>query len=530
MIKINKSLFFVFLLGIAVARQVNAQTTGFQNPVVSGMNPDPSICRVGEDYYLVTSSFLWYPGLPIYHSKDLINWNMIGYGLNRKSQLDLSKGSGIYAPTLRYNKGTFYLITTNQRNGGNFIVTAKKPSGPWSDPTWVKELNGIDPSLFFDEDGKVYFTSTHPDGIVQAEIDVNTGKLTTSPKIIWTGTGGRYPEGPHLYKINGYYYLLISEGGTEYGHQAVIARSKTPWGPFESNPSNPILTHKNKNAQGNPIQGTGHADFVQDTDGNWWTVLLAFRQRGSHHHIGRETFLAPLVWDKNDWPVINKNGTVDLKMDVKTLPQVKVFDIPEREAFDQDRWSLRWNFIRNPDSNAYSLAQKKEWLTLNGASSSLSTGNQPTFLGFRQKDLSFTAETQLDFTPVNVNEEAGLSIYHRPEGHYDLFQKTDGKNYFIVLRYTLGSLHQELASLKCDGSNNRLRVQSDGQFYTFSYSSADNTNYQTLGRLETKFISSETIGGFVGAYIGLYATGNGKKSAAKAYFKWMDYKRITDTP
>lgn len=520
----TKKLILIFIFGFALIKHVDAQTNGYENPVISGMNPDPSICKVSDDYYLVTSSFLWFPGVPIYHSKDLINWKMIGYCLNRKSQLDLGKGSGIYAPTLRYHKGIFYMITTNQRNGGNFMVTAKNPAGPWSDPIWIKEQSGIDPSLFFEEEGKVYYTSTHPDGIVQAEIDVTTGKFISEPKIIWQGAGGRYPEGPHLYKMNGYYYLLISEGGTEYGHHVVIARSKSPWGPFESDPANPILTHRDKNAQGNPIQGTGHADFVQANDGSWWTVLLAFRQKGSHHHMGRETFLAPITWDKENWPIINKNGTVDLQMNVKTLPQAKSQIDPVREEFDQEKWFMRWNFIKNPDSSAYSLKNTKGWLMLNGAASTLSSGNQPTFLGFRQKDLSFVAETELDFKPANQNEEAGLSIYHRPDGHYDVFLRKEGEKYVMVLRYILGTLKQELGKVVCSSNTNLIKIESDGIFYTFSCSSAVHKKYQTLGRMETKFISSETLGGFVGAYIGLYATGNGKKSKAPAYFDYLDYK------
>mgnify|MGYP002627382974 FL=1 len=254
------------------------------------------VCRVGDDYYLVNSSFQYFPGVPIHHSKDLVNWELIGNVLDRESQVPLegaNSGGGIFATTIRYNEGTYYMVTTNVSHGGNFFVTAKDPAGPWSEPVHLKQ-GGIDPSFLF-EDGKCYMVS-NPSGIQLCEIDPVTGEQLTESKLLWKGTGGRFPEGPHIYKKDGWYYLLISEGGTEMGHNLTVARSRDIWGPYESNPANPILTHFRTVAENNQIQATGHGDFVEAPDGSWWVVFLAFRRYGGdYHHLGRETYLAPEI-------------------------------------------------------------------------------------------------------------------------------------------------------------------------------------------------------------------------------------------
>lgn len=220
---------FNILFAWALCLTVNAQT--FHNPIIPGYHPDPSICRVGDRFYLVNSSFQYFPGVPLYESRDLINWQLKGNVLNRASQLNLegaSSWTGIYAPTIRYNNGMFYMITTNVGHGQNFLVTAKSPEGPWSEPVWLKQ-GGIDPSLYF-ENGRCYMVSNPNNGITLCEINPQTGEQLTESKVIWRGTGGRYPEGPHIYKKDGYYYLLISEGGTELAHRLTIARSRSIYG------------------------------------------------------------------------------------------------------------------------------------------------------------------------------------------------------------------------------------------------------------------------------------------------------------
>ncbi len=344
--------------------------------MLPGFHPDPSVARVGQWFYLVNSSFAFFPGVPLYRSRDLVHWEPLGYVLARDSQLPLATAeswSGIWAPTIRYHAGTFYVITTNMSHGGTFFVTAKNPGGPWSDPVWIHGLDGIDPSLFFDDDGNVYVTSTGaPPGIYAAQIAIESGQLLTSPRLVWAGTGGRYPEGPHIYKIAGRYYLMISEGGTEYGHMVTIARASSPWGPFEPCPRNPILTHRDS-TNDQPIQGTGHADLVQDGDGNWWMLLLGFRpQGGSWHHLGRETFLAPLHWDPQGWPVVNDGRPIALDMQVRGLPAnpTPTVATSARDDFDAPLGPA-WNFLRNPVRESYSISERPGWLTLHGTSVSL---------------------------------------------------------------------------------------------------------------------------------------------------------------
>jgi len=291
---------------------------GYSNPILPGFHPDPSICAVGEDFYLVNSTFQYYPGVPVYHSRDLVSWEQIGSCLVRTSQSDLSGAlswGGIYAPTIRYHDGTFYMIVTNCSHGGNFIVTAKDPAGPWSEPVYVN-TPGIDPSLYFEGD-RCYYTGSANDAIVFCEIDVRTGELLSELKPIWKGTGGRYPEGPHIYFKDGWYYLLIAEGGTEFGHKITVARSRSIDGPYEGNPANPILTHFCQAGQTSPIQGLGHGDFVQGPDGSWWMVCLGFRTQGGNHHLmGRETFLAPVQWKEGEWPVVNEGKILSEHIDV----------------------------------------------------------------------------------------------------------------------------------------------------------------------------------------------------------------------
>ncbi|MBC8131905.1 MAG: glycoside hydrolase family 43 protein, partial [Deltaproteobacteria bacterium] len=294
--------------------RTSTTSTTFTNPVIPGMHPDPSICRVGRDFYLVTSSFEYFPGVPLFHSRDLVNWEQIGHVLTRPSQVDLRRvrsSGGIYAPTIRFAHGRFYVVTTNVDGGGNFLVTAARPDGPWSDPIWIDRA-GIDPSLLFD--GRtVYYTRNGPGSdrdhplIYQTTINPRTGKLAGPPRPVWSGLGGIWPEAPHLYKIGGWYYLLTAEGGTGYDHSIVVARSRLPGGPFEGCPRNPVLTHRGRPSHA--IGATGHADLVQLSDGRWWAVMLGVRPvrrpvtgekqrhdvpRDLRHHLGRETFLVPV--------------------------------------------------------------------------------------------------------------------------------------------------------------------------------------------------------------------------------------------
>ena len=511
-----------------------ASAQGYKNPVIPGFYPDPSVCRVGEDYYLVNSSFEYFPGIPIWHSKDLVHWTQIGNVLNRASQLPLKNvkpSNGIYAPTIRFNKGTFYMVVTNvsgDRQHSNFYVTATNPAGPWSEPIFVDQ-NGIDPSLFFDEDGRTYFISnrahksTDPRAIYQSEIDIKTGKRLSEIKELWKGSGGSYVEGPHMYKKDGYYYLQTAEGGTAYGHSVAISRSKNIWGPFESCPHNPILTNRMAYSI---IQGTGHADMVQATDSSWWLVHLAFRPAvDGIHFIGRETCLTPVEWKTGEWPVVNGNGQTDetIKQSPPNLEtEPAAYNRPYRNDFDKDELGFDWLHLRNPDSANYSMTERKGYLRLKGNQYSLTDLESPAFVAKRQQHFSFTAKTSLDFNPKNENEEAGLTLLMTNIFHYDFFIKQKGNQRVVCLRYVLDSLNQKIKEIPLEADATQLIVKGDKKLYTFFYKQKDGEEKQ-IGVLNTRFLGTEVTGGYNGVLIGLYATGNGKPSEANADFDWFDY-------
>lgn len=497
--------FIALILLAATVFSVHAQNHGYRNPVIKGFNPDPSVCRVGDDYYLVTSSFQYFPGVPLYHSKDLINWEQIGHVLDRESQISLKEArswGGIYAPTIRHHNGKFYMITTNISSKGNFIVTADDPRGDWSDPVWV-DIPGIDPSLFWDEDGRCYYTGADG-GAIFAEINPDTGELLSKPKYIWYGSGGRNAEAPHLYKKDGWYYLVMAEGGTEFGHGVTIVRSRNIDGPYVSTPTNPILTHVGRNAQSNPIQCVGHGDFVQAHDGSWWIVALGVRTQcmmGQHHLLGRETFLAPVRWDKGAWPVVNGDGQLFLNMDVPTLEQHPVPERPEFWDFDKPL-GTEWSYLRNPEMDRYQIREGK--LSLYGSSTPLRTHEgSSTFVCIRQQDQTFSAQTCMELKNAGKGDQAGLSIYMDIESHYDIYlQKKGGKN-FITLRYHLG-LMEHTEEIPVPSSRIWLKVSGDPYTYSLHWS-IDGKTWNESGSQKACYLSSETNWGFTGIMIGLWA-------------------------
>ncbi|MBN1457129.1 MAG: glycoside hydrolase family 43 protein [Sedimentisphaerales bacterium] len=502
------------------------QARTFHNPIISGFYPDPSICRVGDDYYTVHSSFEFFPGVPIFHSKDLVHWQQTGHCLTRKSQLPLDKvkaSGGIYAPTLRYNNGIFYMVTTNVGGGGNFYVTAKNPAGPWSEPVWLDE-GGIDPSLFFDDDGKVYYTRHEGMGdghAAQRLFNPETGKLEGSLKNIWSGTGGQWPEGPHLYKINGKYYLMIAEGGTSYDHMVTIARAAAPFGPYESCPDNPILT--NRYLPNHPIQAVGHADMVETPDG-WWMVCLGIRPASEYsHHLGRETFLAPVEWNADGWPVVNVNGTLDMVLAAPKLPEFKFEKPPAKDDFNGDKLAMQWNFLRNPYEDDYSLTARPGYLRLNGSALTLSDQDSPAFVGRRQTDLSCRFSTRIDFEPKSENEEAGLVIRGNEKNHYDIgITLKEGKRKAFCRKILGGKSAEPVYYVDICEDEVVFCVKATPLSYEFICKSNDGS-VKNLGSALTRELSSERIGGFTGVYLGLYASGNGLESTSPADFDFFEY-------
>lgn len=505
-------------LCFCVLLSLSAMAQGFRNPIIPGYHPDPSVCRVGDKFYLVNSSFQYFPGVPIFESDDLVNWKQIGNVLDREEQLPLKGASswlGIYAPTLRWHDGLFYMITTNVGNGGNFMVTATDPAGPWSKPVWLKQ-EGIDPSLFF-ENGKCYMVSNPDNSIMMCEIDASTGEQLTESRLLWRGTGGRYPEGPHIYKKDGYYYLLISEGGTELAHKLTIARSKNIYGPYTANPANPLLTHCSMAGQGNVIQGTGHGDFVQAKDGSWWIAFLAYRNfGGSYHHLGRETFLAPVEWQKGKWPVVNGGQPVDTLMTVPSLPLMDkeaASVLPSQKLLGV---GPEWIHIQNPDSSKY-VVDGHGGVRLYGAKSSLSANDTPTFLARRLESFTDGMTVTVDGTGLAENDEVGLSVHQIHDGHYDIFLRRDKHDvYSVGVRHQIKSLNSVVAHKVVGSPNVTLGIHPEGE--QFGFCLTVNGVTQHLTSMPATLLSTEVVGGFTGAVIGIYAVGTGYadfKAAAK---------------
>jgi len=500
----------------------------YTNPVIPGGFPDPSICRVGDDYYTAHSSFEYFPGVPIFHSKDLVHWRQIGFCLARESQLPLKNmrySGGIYAPTLRYHDGLFYMITTNVDGGGNFYVTAKDPAGPWSEPVWI-DVHGMDPSLFFDDDGKVYYTRHEGGGdgyIAQRLLNLKEGKLEGDLKKVWGGTGGIWAEGPHLYKINGKYYLMISEGGTSYGHMITIARSDSPWGPFESNPDNPILTHKDQ--EGHQFRALGHGDLVETPDG-WWIVFLGIRPQGGYYnHLGREMFLAPLEWDEDGWPVVNGGNPIEKIMQAPRIPKYEFKEDPERDDFDNSNIALCWNYLRNPYKENYSLTRRPGFLRLNGSAITMEDQDSPAFLGRRQTAMECRVATKLDFYPQNDNEEAGLVIRGNEVNRAEIgITIKDGKRHVFFMNMVKGELVEPIRYEEIEDGEVILSVEAKPLSYELFYQINDELA-KSMGKALTKYLTFEEVVGylFTGVYFGMYATGNGKVSTTPADFDWFEF-------
>ncbi len=500
----------------------------YRNPILTGFHPDPTICRVGEDYYLATSSFEYFPGVPLFHSRDLAHWRPIGHALTRRSQLDLSRigsSSGIFAPTLRHFGGKFYLFTTNVGGGGHFYVTADTPESPWSEPVPI-EGPGFDPDIFVDHDGTAYFCREDMEkgGIHQWRLDLTTGRLLGEERVIWTGHEDRLCEGPHLYRIGEWYVLLAAEGGTHRGHMVVAGRSRSPKGPFESCPHNPILTQRGR--VHHPIQATGHGDLVQDTQGRWWMVFLGIRpvQRyyNASHHLGRETFLAP-VFFQDGWPVVNGGHAIELAMKADLPPAHPWPAPPVRDDFAGSELDSCWNFRFNPDPASWSLRERRGWLRLHGLARTLDEPSAQAFVGRRQQHFHCRATALLEFTPGRAGEEAGLCVLMNERHHAEVFLARGAAGVELCVRRRIGDLSAVLAQRPWSAPRVIIEVRANEHDWSLGYIE-EAGEFRPLAGASTHYLSSEVAGGFTGTYIGMFATGSGKPASAPADFDWLDYK------
>ena len=511
----------------------------YVNPILAGFYPDPSIVRAGDDYYLVNSSFSWFPGVPIFHSRDLVNWTQIGHVLDRPSQLPL-KGAGvsrgIFAPAIRHHDGLFYMITTNVSEGGNFYVTAKNPAGPWSDPVALPEIDGIDPSFFFDDDGHAYIVHNGPPpenkslysghrAIWLFPFDEKAGKISGPGKIIVNGGTdiSKHPvwiEGPHLLKHGEYYYLIAAEGGTEERHSEVVFRSKAVTGPYEPYSGNPILTQRTlPEGRPDPVTSTGHADFVETQKGDWWAVFLGCQPyRDDFFNTGRETFLLPVKW-VDGWPIIlNAGESVPLVVNRPALKAEASPVIPTHgtfswtDTFREDRLPYVYNTLRAPGEAWYRLDRKSGSLFIQPRAEDLSSTGVPSLIAHRQQHANFSASVELVFHADDLASDAGLVAFQN-ETHW----------YFLGVRLTRDAgdtnPHRTLFLEKSNGERNSvaslplasglskvtLKVDGRGATYRFSFLTPGGKWQQLGDDQDGTILSTKTAGGFVGTYLGMFA-------------------------
>lgn len=509
----------------------------FYSPILQGCYPDPSITRKGDDYFLVCSSFAFFPGVPIFHSKDLVNWKQIGHVLDRPSQLaveDCGISAGVYAPAITYNphNDTFYMITTQFSGGfGNMVVKTKDPFKGWSDPYKLR-FDGIDPSLFFDDDGKAYVVHNDaPDrgkelynghrvikiweyDVEKDQVIPNTdqiivdGGVDISKKPIWI-------EAPHIYKRNGKYYLMCAEGGTGDWHSEVIFVGDNPKGPYKPAPGNPILSQRYLNSdRANKVDWAGHADLVEGPDGKYYGVFLGIRPNEKNRvNIGRETFILPVDWS-GEFPVF-ENGLIPIEPKLK-LPKGVVNQtgkdgyLPNGnftlvEDFTSEKLDFRWIGLRGPREDF--ISKEKKGLKINPYPANIKEVKPTSTLFQRQQHNNFSFTATLDYTPSSEKDLAGIVCLQSENFNYVFGVTKKEKDFYLVLERTEGGRSSILACRKIELKNPvSLQVKARGDNYEFSYST-NGTDFENLGGVVSgDILSTNVAGGFTGCLLGLYAT------------------------
>ena len=554
----------VLLTALGPSSFANEPEEEFINPILPGGYPDPSICRDGDYWYLVNSSFEYYPGLPIHRSRDLVNWELIGHGLHRESQVsgavnlvDVQSDGGIHAPTIRCGDGTFYIITTNvylppepgaHAEMVNFVITAEDPAGPWSEPHVLEGAPGIDPDIFFDDDGRVWYVGTHaPENpsfegegeIWLQEIDTENWALTGERHFLWRGAcGGVWVEGPHLYKHDGRYYLLVAEGGTSFNHAVMIAVSDEITGPYQSNPRNPILTSRHLGYD-HWVNSTGHADLFQLADGRWYLVTLGIRgDVEQRSNMGRETHLVPVTWErepfewkavKYDWPVASPlSGRVEKTYPLPFPGRPQVRSVEFIDDFSDPYLGLAWNFRRVPLPGTWSLEANPGYLRLNALPGVIRERGRAALLGVRQTETAFAFETRMLFSPGHEGSEAGMALFQKDDNYiaYTLKREDIGMRVRLVLARpgSEPSIQAEALIPDYDGEIYLRAAWRDGG-YVFEWTLDDEQEYRSFAGLPGNALLSR---GYTGAYLGLYATANGGAPGDHADFDWIAYRVAGD--
>jgi xylan 1,4-beta-xylosidase len=514
----------------------------YRNPVLAGFYPDPSLVQVGADYYLVNSTFCYFPGLPIFHSRDLVNWTQLGNIIDRASQLDcagLGLSRGIFAPSITWHEGTFYLVTTCVDCGGNFVMTARDPAGPWSDPAWLPQVGGIDPSLFFDDDGTSWIINNEEpvggstyDGhraLWVQQFDPRALK-TFGPRTMIVNGGSNladkpiWIEGPHIFRRKGRLYLISAEGGTSVQHSQVVFTADKVTGPWRPYSGNPILTQRHLDpARPDPVTSVGHADFVETAGGQWWATFLATRPyRDNFYNTGRETFLMRVRWI-DGWPVLTRGK--ELVPHVAPRPDLPAQPAPAipltgnftlREEFDGPLPGY-WMTLRTPRESWYDLKTEPGAIRLKARPQSIGAFAQPSYLGRRQQHMHATIDAAMRYAPAKDGARSGLVALQNDEYYYFFGLENLGGITQLVLRKRAGS------DEPADGEvikalpfpittptlipSVELRIEARAAEYDFSYRPPGRDWILLAGKQDGTILSTETAGGFVGATVGIYAYG-----------------------
>ncbi len=509
-------------------------TNKYMNPVQRGFFPDPSVCRVGEDYYMVNSSFQYFPAIPISHSKDLVHWELIGHAITNPDWLDIGSirdSHGIWAPDIEYVDGKFIIMATLRLNADGkrnnnvmrrqLVVTADKPEGPYSEPSWI-EVDDIDPSLFVDDDGSKYMLISP--GINLVPLSADCTKVAGDVIPVWPGTGERCPEGPHLMKHGEYYYAILAEGGTGYGHGINVGRSKNLLGPYEPSPYNPVMRQFDPDAL---IQRTGHGKLVEDSNGNWWCMYLMGRGNNGHYTtIGRESGLDPVRWTDDGWFVVNEGKGPSSVQDAPDLTPV-TYDRWTRDDFDETTLNINWEFVRLPARGAYSLTQRPGYFRIWTMDGTLNEIRAKNILLRREQELTYTAKACVEFNPTKDGEQAGLTCYYSTATYARLSLCYEGgrKLQLVINRNHGEELMAEVADIKL--SPVHLKVEVSGLTRKFSYS-YDGEMWYLVGVLDNCiYLCDEGVPDdpkrHTGTLVGIYANNGGCGSRIPADFDYFDY-------
>ncbi|TES56798.1 glycoside hydrolase family 43 protein [Halalkalibacterium halodurans] len=521
-----------------------------QNPILPGFHPDPSIVRVGDDYYIATSTFEWFPGVRIHHSRDLKHWRFVSSPLTRTSQLDMKgnmNSGGIWAPCLSYHDGTFYLIYTDVKqwhgafkDAHNYLVTAQNIEGPWSDPIYLNS-SGFDPSLFHDDDGRKWLVNmiwdyrkgNHPfAGIILQEYSEAEQKLVGPVKNIYKGTDIQLTEGPHLYKKDGYYYLLVAEGGTEYEHAATLARSQSIDGPYETDPSYPLVT-----STGQPelaLQKAGHGSLVETQNGEWYLAHLCGRPlKGKYCTLGRETAIQKVNWTEDGWLRIEDGGNHPLReVTAPDLPEHPFEKEPELDNFDAPQLHHQWNTLRIPaDPSWCSLEERPGHLRLRGMESLTSVHSQ-SLVARRQQSFHCEVETKLEYQPESFQHMAGLVIYYDTEDHVYLHVTWhEEKGRCLQIIQTKGGNYDELLASPIPLANEKaiyLKGRIHRETMHLYFKQEGETEWQPVGpTIDVTHMSDDSAKQvrFTGTFVGM-ATQDLSGTKKPADFDYFRYKEL----